>query len=238
MNADFSPKQRLYEQLVSARRACHACYDLGLTNPSRCQDGIHDNAGHIGPWTRWHGDLDATLMVVGQDWGGVEYYLEHKGIEEDVNPTNRNLVALLASIGIHIELPTRPASTKKIFLTNAVLCLKPGRLIGPVNTACFDRCGRAFLEKQIDLVSPKVVVTLGYQAYRATLGSYGLPFHTSMRKAVMETKLANLPCGATLIPVYHCGNNGLRSRSFAEQKADWKRVGNTLGTADIRQAPA
>jgi DNA polymerase len=34
---------------------------------------VYDNQGHIGPWTQWQGNLNAELMIVGQDWGGTEY---------------------------------------------------------------------------------------------------------------------------------------------------------------------
>jgi uracil-DNA glycosylase family 4 len=223
MDSISAPKQLAYNELVAVRRACRTCLPLGLTNPTDCQNGIYDNTGHIGPWTRWHGDLDASLMIVGQDWGGVEYYLEHKGLEEDKNPTNRNLIKLLASIGIEINLPTVAASTHGLFFTNAVLCLKQGRMLGPVKTACFNHCG-AFLRKQIEIINPKVVATLGLHAYRAVLRSYGLGSHTRMRAAVAEPDLMVLPNGTTLVPVYHCGNNGLRSRTLAEQTNDWKRV--------------
>jgi hypothetical protein len=46
-------------------------------------------SGHIGPWTQWQGKLDADLRVMVQDWGGVEYFFEHKGLEEDTNTTKR-----------------------------------------------------------------------------------------------------------------------------------------------------
>src|SRR5439155_26930549 len=151
------------------------------------------DSGKIGPWTKWHGDLDATLMIVGQDWGGVDYYVEHKGRELDTNPTNKNLVKLLFSIGIHIELPTKQGAVRRLFFTNAVLCLKEGRLLGPVKTACFNHCGTAFLSKQIEIVNPKVLVTLGHQAYKAVLRSYGLPFRGSMFEAIRDKNFQMLP---------------------------------------------
>jgi hypothetical protein len=47
-----------------------------------------------------------------------------------------------------------------------------------------------------------------------------------MRDAVKD--VVQLPGRNLLVPVYHPGNNGTRSRSFEEQKLDWQRVGQAL----------
>ena len=72
------------------------------------------------------------------------------------------------------------------------------------------------------LVNPKVVVTLGYRAYHSLMKAYALPRKALMREAVQQS--VRLPGGNVLVPVYHPGNNGTRSRSFEDQKIDWQRV--------------
>jgi uracil-DNA glycosylase family 4 len=164
-------------------------------------------------------------MVIGQDWGGVDYYIEHKGLEDDTNTTNRRLCALLSSIGISIDLP-RQSRNSVLFFTNAVLCLRPGRLTGPIKSQWFRNCSTSFLRPQVELVKPKVIVTLGYMAYSALLDAYAIRPRQLMREAVQDTLL--LPGGNALVPVYHPGNNGSRSRSFEQQKTDWQRVRRAL----------
>jgi hypothetical protein len=66
------------------------------------------------------------------------------------------------------------------------------------------------------------IVTLGYMAYGALLNAYGIRPRQRMREAVQDTLL--LLGGSALVPVYHHGNNGSRSRTFEHQKADWQRV--------------
>ncbi|MFM7039149.1 MAG: hypothetical protein ACKO2L_15670 [Planctomycetaceae bacterium] len=78
----------------------------------------------IGPWSRLHGDLDAQLMIVGQDWGGVKYYKDNKGLDKLANPTMRNLETLLHHIGIRVSVTSYAEEARGLFLTNAVLCLK------------------------------------------------------------------------------------------------------------------
>ena len=63
-------------QLVTARKACHLC--SGLTNPADV-DGGRLNSEHIGAWSLWQGNLDAPVMVVGQDWGDTTYFIRNGG---------------------------------------------------------------------------------------------------------------------------------------------------------------
>ncbi len=226
-NASDVDKLHRYSNLVGKRKECRLCGDLGLTNPSVCEGGIYDNTGHIGPWTQWQGNLDAELMVVAQDWGGTEYYIEHEGVEEDTNTTNKRICDLLASVGLHIALPQQPQPTRPAFFTNSVLCLRPGRLTdGNVRSRCFTNCSRTFLRPQVELVNPKVVVTLGYMAYRSLVTAFGKHPRLRMREAVQE--VVQLTDRTLLVPVFHPGNNGTRSRRLEKQKEDWRRVREAL----------
>lgn len=164
-------------------------------------------------------------MIVAQDWGGVDYFIDHKGLEEDTNTTNKRVCDLLSSVGISIQLP-RQSKTAALFFTNSVLCLRPGRLTGPIKPQWFRNCSTNFLRPQVELVNPKVVVTLGHMAYRFLLKAYSLQPKPRMREAVQE--IVRLPGGNLLVPVFHPGNNGTRSRSFENQKADWQRVRQAL----------
>jgi uracil-DNA glycosylase len=132
-------------------------------------------------------------MVVGQDWGGVEYFTENEGLEKDDNETTQRLVELLAGIGIEINLPALTSDDRPLYFTNAVLCLRPGRLTGPISGKWFRKCGPLFLRRQIELVRPKVVVTLGYYAYRTVLTAFGRKPTPRMRDALIKE-----------VPLYQC----------------------------------
>src|SRR5579863_7505103 len=145
-------KQHRYSNLVEKRKECRLCENLGLTNPSVCEGGVYDSAGHIGPWTQWQGNLDAELMVIAQDWGGTKYYIKHKGVEEDINITNKRIRELLASVGVNIALPREPQAIRPLFFTNSVLCLRSGHSLtsGNVRSRCFTNCSGAFLRPQME----------------------------------------------------------------------------------------
>jgi hypothetical protein len=63
-------------------------------------------------------------------------------------------------------------------------------------------------------------------AYLALLKAYSLQPKPRMREAVQE--VVRLPGGSLLVPAFHPGNDGTRSRSFENQKADWQHVRRAL----------
>ena len=111
--------------LVEARKACRAC--TGLTNPSVCHGGVFD-CDEIGAWSRWQGNRDAELMVIGQDWGDVARFVRERGGSTNTSKTNMTLVKLLGSIGFLIQLPRETSHRGLVFLTNALLCLPSGAI--------------------------------------------------------------------------------------------------------------
>lgn len=148
-----------YTALVQARKACRAC--TALVNPAACDGGVYDS-DQIGPWSLWQGNLNADLVIVGQDWGDTRYFLTNRGREAARNPTNETLAKLLRSIGIEVVAPGAGTSGGgPCFFTNAVLCLKQGGLQAKVDLEWFVNCGSRFLRQTIDLIAPKAVVWIG-----------------------------------------------------------------------------
>jgi DNA polymerase len=213
-----------YAELVSRRKACRAC--TGLTNPSAVDDGAFDS-NHVGPWSRWQGNLSADLMLVGQDWGDTRYFRRFRGLDDDNNPTNRTLMKLLQGIGIVIGPPSSADNDGQVFFTNAVLCLKEGGLQGPVQPAWFLNCA-PFLRRQIEIIAPKVVVTLGAHALLAVRQALQLR-PRGLASSVADTEGEILVGTTRLFAVYHCAARVLnRHRKLDVQIQDWARVGNAL----------
>jgi len=116
-------KQDDYNLLVDKRKACRLCVGSGVSNPACIEDGIYDS-NQIGPWSCWQGNLNAEIIVVGQDWGDTAYFLKWKGLDQPTgNPTNTNLKDLLRRFGISIKEPCEPQEPV-IFLTNCQSALK------------------------------------------------------------------------------------------------------------------
>lgn len=225
-------KQQVYAALVDQRKACQEC--CGLSNPAQCGGGCFDGQ-EIGPWTRWQGDLNASLMIVGQDWGDDKVFIEQEGQDLPKNRTNDVLRKLLHSIDINLGDPGADLTERNgVLLTNAILCLKAGGAQAKVRSDWFRRCGSLFLRPLIDLVNPFVVVCLGQRAYHAVMNAYGLP-PQPFRSAVESSDFAHRSSGAAFVPVYHCGARILNThRNLDAQKGDWRRVQAALQGAPRR----
>lgn len=209
-----------YAALVADRKVCRRCE--GLRNPADVEHGSLDS-DKIGPWSLWQGNLDATVMVVGQDWGDVAYFVRNRGRDLAQNFTNRSLVELLAIAGVVVEPLGSPELSHVAFFTNAILCLKSGGLQGKVNPDWFPNC-RVYLRRQIEVVQPKVVLGLGAHAYQSILASFDLTAG-AFRMEVEASDGRLLPNGTRAFAVYHCGARIRNThRPLDEQKRDWFRI--------------
>jgi len=111
-----------------------------------------------------------------------------------------------------------------VFVTNAVLCNprdENGNNSSPSKVEIHN-CSE-FLRRQIDLVNPSLVVTLGNVALSAASAiekhSFGL---------ARNVRALARWYGRRLIPIYHPGQRALLHRSFANQLADYQFVAEAL----------
>ena len=219
-----------YETLVSQRKT-HAFPDQ-LLNPSNIQGGSFDS-DHLGPWSRWQGDLRAEVMIVGQDWGDLPYFLRNKGVDDEREQTCTNLKSMALAAGWDLGVPQKP-NPQPLFFTNAVLGIRAenGKSGTPPTKWIDDSL--PFLIGLLGIIQPRAVVSLGTAAYRATrMALYGrgrdaqLPMASPL-KEVHQLSPVQRPGKPALFPFYHCGPLGLVNRSRELQLQDWKRLGAWL----------
>ncbi len=225
---NYQSKQQAYRSLVEQRKLCTQCDSLQceLKNPSMAFNGQYDTS-EIGHWTDWQGDLDARMMIVGQDWGDARTLEIQKGkCNVDNSATNRALMKLIQIAGIKVDENNIGEKNPDLFFTNAILCMKTnGGLAGKVKSAWFRNCVRQFLMPLIEIVQPKVIVTLGEKATQSLLRGYG--YKGIKFKALVEQE-SPIVVGSNIavFPVFHCGSLGQRNRPFEQQKSDWLRIRN------------
>ena len=155
------------------------------------------------------GSLDAKIMFIGEAPGRLG--ADTTGIPFHGDKAGDNFEGLLDFVGI---------SRENIFVTNAALCNpkdSDGNNASP-NAEELGNCS-AFLREQIDLINPRIVVTLGSNALRAT----GLieERNLSLRDHV---RTSNKWYGRQLIPLYHPGQRAMIHRSLANQRSDYQFV--------------
>ena len=134
------------------------------------------------------GNVDASVLFVGEAPG---YWEDLKG-----RPFVGAAGKLLDSFLLRIGLPR-----SEVFITNVVKCRPPeNRNPRPIEV---ETC-TPYLDRQIRLIQPKFVATLGrhsatYIFSKANLG--GVKGITRVRGRVYQTRLLNLP--VHLVPMYH-----------------------------------
>jgi len=134
------------------------------------------------------GNVDATVLFIGEAPG---YWEDLRG-RPFVGAAGKLLDSLLSRIGL-------PRS--EVFITNVVKCRPPeNRDPRPIEV---DAC-TPYLNRQVRLIQPKFVVTLGrhsanYVFSKAKLGE--VESITRVRGRVYQTRLLGLPI--CLVPMYH-----------------------------------
>jgi DNA polymerase len=124
------------------------------------------------------GPVNAELLLIGEAPG---YYEDQQGLPF-VGPSGRFLEQLLASIGLDRD---------QVYITNVVKCRPPGNR-DPLPKE-IDSCDK-FLTRQINLINPKIVITLG----RYSLARF-LPNETIGRVHGKPRQVD----GLTIFPMYH-----------------------------------
>ena len=190
------------------------------------------DSAHVGPYSRWQGNLEASLAVVAQDFADVDSFVELGGWPGERLGTNLMLVELLAKAGVATRPPKTGEPADDVFFTNAVLCLKRGTMSSRVPSRCFRECAARFLRPTLELVAPKVVVTLGVGALDAVLSAFGLTRSgAGLAELVDRDQSFDLGTHMKLFPRFHPSRTVLNvSRSEAQQREDWRRIGTWLGT--------
>jgi uracil-DNA glycosylase family 4 len=186
-----------FRQLVADVQACRAC--SRMANSERIL-----GAGS--------GRTQSPIMFIGEAPGRL-------GADESAIPfhgdkAGDNFERLINQVGL---------TRYDIFITNAVLCNPrddDGNNATPVSNEIHN-CSH-FLVRQIELVRPRLVVTLGAKALQALslIEPHQIQLSAAMRKVWVWR-------GMKLVPLYHPGQRAMIHRSFSNQLGDYQFVAET-----------
>ena len=215
-----------YGALVAARKACRICVERSPGKIRSCAEFDYD-PNVVSHWELWLGHKKPILLVVGQDFGNVNYFIRHRGRDDPDNKTNDNLWKLLAAAGIQAKHPRELDVEAPVFLTNSVLCLKEGKMSGPVRASWVSACTERHLMPLLGWLRPPVVVGMGGFGWRAVRQAFAL------REAPRPISAAAGLCWSSgdrtrVFAVGHCSPLGLINRPWAQQMSDWRRIGEAL----------
>lgn len=159
------------------------------------------------------GNLEAKIMFVGEAPGRLG--ADDTGIPFHGDKSGHNFEDLLSFANLPRE---------QIYVTNAVLCNpkdENDNNATPIKSE-ISNCSK-YLKDQIDLINPKIIVTLGSKALDSTklIESHYLKLKTNVRSK-------NEWYNRILIPLYHPGQRAMIHRSMANQRSDYQFVSETL----------
>ena len=198
----FNSRQEQFEALVAEAAACRRCEAM---------------CGRSAVLSAHNGRVGARVMFVGEApgrQGGDRTRVPFSG-----DQSGRNFSRYIASIGLARE---------EVFITNSALC-NPRSATGAnrkPTRAELSNCSD-FLRRQVEVVGPRVVVTLGAVALAALRAVEYHPF--TLKENVGQIHAWG---GRLLVPLYHPSPQVLAShRREAAQLADYKSVARALRLA-------
>ena len=237
-----SNKQEKLEQLFREMSNCKNCCHLVKKNGKDCsliniyqEPEFYQNIPSI--WTDWYRRVDADIMIIGQDWGPYEemkkfhdQYLLDKTpnhwnylIEEEKSMTKKMLTKYLmeSSKGTNHEM--KESDMNHIYVTNAIMCARKGNHYRGDNIQLKEStigCSR-FLKRQIEIVNPKIIVTLGYYPLLSLSHIFHFKIEDNLTKTIEkmpEIQVQNY----RIIPLYHPTAQVNKERQIAQYERIWK----------------
>ena len=202
MSSFVEDSQGKFDALVAEAAACRRC-------PSMC--------GRSAVLSVRNGRVGARVMFVGEApgrQGGDRTRVPFSG-----DQSGRNFTRYLASIGLGRE---------EVFITNAALC-NPRSETGANRKPSREEVANCsgFLRRQIEVVAPPVVVTLGAVSLAALRAVEYHPL--TLKENVGQSRGWN---GRLLVPLYHPSPQVLAShRREPRQLEDYKSVARALDLA-------
>lgn len=215
-------KVNAYQELVQFRKQYHF-ENKELTNPSSTSFDTEE----IEPWAQWQNNLDAKILLIGQEFCDLKTYNDDRGkIEVKDNiykyPSNRNLHDLFLSIGIEIGHPLNPNRKASVFFTNAVMGLKDGSMSSNFKDKWVKESRERFIIPLIKIIQPEIIITLGTKAMTTVSTIYNIPVQ-NLKTRVLQNPIIT-ENNIKFFAFYHPGKLGTINRPFEIQKDDWQNI--------------
>jgi uracil-DNA glycosylase len=220
-----------FEALIRARKACRVCVERHPGKIRSCAEFDFD-PDVVSHWEQWLGHRRPRLLVVGQDFGNVGYFVRNGGRDEPNNKTNENLHKLLLAAGFDVKHPSERDHDAPVFLTNSILCIKEGAMNTPILASWVDACTERHLTPLIRFLKPPAVVGMGNAGWRAVRRIFALCHAPQLisRAAGGEWLSEDQ---TRIFAVGHCGPLGVINRHWTQQLADWRAIGAAVWGAKV-----
>lgn len=226
-------KRKQFEKFIKELRKCDKCINLNCQNKSLIniyQD--YDFCTNIPSiWTDWFNRLNSKVMIIGQDWGPYND-MKKFNVLLDKNKSNwKEIIELEKSNTKKIlenyikESSIGKYSLDDMFITNAIMCARQGDSYRGNNIDLKKstiNCSE-YLLKQIEIVKPKVVLTLGYYPLLSLSKTLGFKIDKTLTESIKnnpEIKMSDF----VIIPLYHPVAQIAKEEQLERYKRIWKYI--------------
>ena len=258
----YTEKIDLYNTLVSEVRNCpylDKCNQIKGKNTVQLEKC--ELCDEVNLWAYWQGgrnNLDADILLVGQDWGNYKdkngnlllEFIEGRKTNSQFpylpttpkSITDINLIRLFDEC-LGITIGPQYVSNPKLFFTNFVMCYRKQdeRISSGFKKSWANNCKEYFI-KLVNIIEPKIVICLGRSVFDSVLKAAGKPtlkgsYNVIIERSYQILKIGNVECA--VFPVAHCGTFGTLNRnekkndSLEIQKKDWRRIKEYLDNNNI-----
>ncbi len=228
-------KEELFDELIKDIGKCQKCVflkkDKSLIN---FYNDITFAKEIPSIWTDWYNRLNSQIMIIGQDWGPYEE-MRRLNLEYNNAKNNENWKKLIDSeksltkkqlYKYLIESSNgKLKSLDDIYITNAIMCGRKGNSYRGNNISLKYStlsCGN-FLLRQINIVKPKVILTLGYYPLLAVSKIFNFEIKENLRDSIKERPIiyAN---DYVIIPLYHPVAQIRKEEQLTQYNRIWEYV--------------
>lgn len=226
-------KNEKLKQLFSELGRCNLC--LNFDNSKKSLINFYqdlDFAFHIPSiWTDWFFRVDSSVMIIGQDWGPYQdmeklhdcLYYDKSNWKELIDSEKSNTKKMLT---YYIEESSQGTYTlDDFFVTNAILCARKGNSYRGDNIDLKKstlNCSK-YLLRQIEIIKPKVIVTLGYYPLLSLASIFDFPISKTLKETILcypEIKVQDF----VIIPVYHPVAQITKNEQIKQYSRIWKYI--------------
>ena len=215
-------KQEKYLKLVNKRRNDLMLRVDGFPEESKFTqvETWHKDCfnSYVTPFTKSACNYDSPIMIVAQDWGSSDSMIKISQSDKVLGytpnlSTNKNLHILLNKF---FKL-----RFDQVYATNLFVFIKPGSISSRISNKLLDYSAKKYTAKEIELVTPKLVICLGAATYSR------LVFALTNASRKWSESLDN-PInykGSYIVGVPHTGGLGTaKAGGFSAIEAIWKKV--------------
>lgn len=233
MNITELIKKEVFEELLQSMSKCDKCTNFKCKEKSLINIYNDYNFGSNIPsiWTDWFNRLDSKIMIIGQDWGP---YNDMEKLNSLLNEDKSNWKELIESEKSNtkklLENYIKDSSNNKyslndIFVTNAIMCARQGDNYRGNNIDLKKstlNCSN-FLLRQIEIVKPKVILTLGYYSLMSLSNLMDFKIEKTLKETIKEYPEI---CKGDyiIIPLYHPVAQIKKSEQLEQYKRIWKYI--------------